>query len=310
MKLRSLVVAMSAVAGLSLAPSVFAQTCSTSNWGQGGNPSVTALIGAPVAGGPTVPISRYQGRCGLRAATGAGNYVQDSSPQAEPTYRARFYALIANTGSASTIFRAGNATADAALTNFADGRIRVTHNGSGTINAIGPAGTPNLTCAGLTLNRWYSVEVTYNSTAAALGTGGDLLAANSMRVNVTGQGNAATGNAAPQINCTQTGAGVATIAGNTIDYAQLGNLTGGSSGNVTVDAFESRRTTPIGRLCRGDADNSGAISVADRSPMSIEINSFGATSAPGTPDCDEDGTVSVLDRSCITQRLNAFQACP
>lgn len=313
MKLRTLAVAISTVAGLSLAPAAFAQTCSTTQWGQGGNPTVTATVGSPFAGGPaTTPVvSRYQGQCGLRAPTNAGNYVQDSSPNGETTFRARFYAFLPNTGSASTIFRAGNQTSDATLTDFSNGRVRVTYNGTGTINVLGPGGTPNLSCAGLTTGRWYSIELAYNSTGSALGTGADTLAANSLRVTVIGQGNAATGDAAPQINCTQTGAGIATAATNNIDYAQLGNLTGGPAGNaITVDSYESRRTTPIGRLCRGDADNSNALSTADRFAITTELGSFGATRAPGTPDCNEDGTLSTADRFCITQRLGAFQTCP
>lgn len=313
MKLRTLVVAMSAVAGLALAPVAFSQTCSTAAWGQGGNPSVAPTVGSPFAGGPvTSPIvSRYQGQCGLRAPTNGGNYVQDSSPAAEPTFRARFYAFLPNTGSASTIFRAGNATADSALTTFTDGRIRVVYNGTGTINVFGPGGTPNLQCAGLTTGRWYSIELAYNSTGSALGTGADTLAANSLRATVIGQGNAATGDAAPQINCTQTGAGIATSANNTIDYVQLGNLTGGPAGNaITFDSYESRRTTPIGRLCRGDADNNGSLSIADRSAITTELGSFGNTRAPGTADCDENGQIQIADRACITQRLGAFQNCP
>lgn len=313
MKLRTLVVAMSAVVGMSLAPAALSQTCSTAAWGQGGNPTVAPTVGAPFAGGPvTSPVvSRYQGQCGLRAPTGAGNYVQDSSPAAEPTFRARFYAFLPNTGSASTIFRAGNATADSSLTTFTDGRIRVVYNGTGSINVFGPGGTPNLSCTGLTTGRWYSIELAYNSTGSALGTGPDTLAANSLRATVIGQGNAPNGNSPPQINCTQTGSGVATTANNTIDYVQLGNLTGGPTGNaITVDSYESRRTTPIGRLCRGDANNDASISVADRTAITQEVNSFGNTRAPGTPDCNEDGSVTVADRTCVTERINAFQNCP
>jgi hypothetical protein len=313
MKLRSLVVAISAVAGLSLAPAAFSQTCSVSAWGQGSNPSVSGTVGSPFPGGPvTSPIvSRYQGQCGLRAPTGAGNYVQDSSPAAEPTFRARFYAFLPNTGSASTIFRAGNQTADSSLTTFTDGRIRVVYNGTGGINVFGPGGSPNLSCTGLTTGRWYSIELAYNSTGSALGSGSDTLAANSLRVTVIGQGNAATGDAPPQVNCNQTGSGIATAATNTIDYVQLGNLTGGPSGNaITVDSYESRRTMPIGRLCRGDADDNRSLSVADRTLITQEVNSFGATRAPGVPDCNEDGAITVADRTCITQRVNAFQNCP
>jgi hypothetical protein len=298
MKLRTLVVAISAVAGLSMAPAAFSQTCSTAAWGQGGNPNVNPVVGSPVAGQPG-SVSRYEGRCGLRAPTNGGNYVQDSSPAAEPTFRARFYAFLPNTGSASTIFRAGNATADSALTTFTDGRIRVEWNGSNSIIARGPGGTPTLTCSGLTAGRWYSVELAYNSTGAALGTGADTLAANSLRVNVRNE------SLTPAINCTQTNSGIATSANNTIDYVQIGNLTGGPAGNaITVDSYESRRTTPIGRLCRGDANGDGNRNTGDITAIRLEfLNSgvpVGQTAQAGSkPDCNEDGSVNSGDITCV-----------
>jgi hypothetical protein len=313
MKLRTLVVAISAVAGLSMAPAAFSQTCATSAWGQGGNPTVGAVVGAPVAGGPlaATPVARYSGRCGLRAPTGAGNYVQDSSPAAEPTFRARFYAFLPASGT-STIFRAGNATADSALTTFTDGRIRVEWNGSNSIVARGPGGTPTLTCSGLTAGRWYSVELAYNSTGSALGTGADLLAANSMRLNVQNE------TATPAINCTQTNTGIATAANNTIDYVQLGNLTGGTAGNaITVDSYESRRTTPIGRLCRGNADASNnSRDVNDMLALRNEILNPTAVAslAGGQPDCNEDGgRPDVNDMLCVRGIVlagAAVAACP
>jgi hypothetical protein len=307
MKLRTLVVAISAVAGLSMAPAAFSQTCATSAWGQGGNPTVAATVGAPVAGGPraATPVARYAGRCGLRAPTGAGNYVQDSSPAAEPTFRARFYAFLPATGT-STIFRAGNATADSVLTTFTDGRIRVEWNGSNSIVARGPGGTPTLTCAGLTAGRWYSIELAYNSTGSALGTGADTLAANSLRLNVQNE------TATPAINCTQTNTGIATLANNTIDYVQLGNLTGGTSGAITVDSYESRRTTRIGRLCRGDANNDNTRNILDIVTIANENNSNTATSlASGQPDANEDGTVNILDVVAVAAIANSpTPACP
>jgi hypothetical protein len=309
MKLRTLVVAISAVAGLSMAPAAFSQTCSTAAWGQGGNPNVNPVVGSPLAGGPrTTPtsVSRYQGRCGLRAPTGAGNYVQDSSPAAEPTFRARFYAFLPNTGSTSTIFRAGNASVDSTLTNFNDGRIRVEWNGSNGIIARGPGGTPVLTCSGLTPGRWYSIELAYNSTGSALGTGGDALAANSMRMIVQNEA------LSPAVNCSQTGSGVATSANNTIDYVQLGNLTGGSSGAITVDSYESRRTTRIGRLCRGDANNDNTRNILDSVAIANEYNGNSVTSlAAGQPDANEDGTINILDVVAVAAIVNSTApACP
>jgi hypothetical protein len=310
MKLRTLVVAISAVAGLSMAPAAFSQTCSTAAWGQGGNPIVSAVFGSPVAGGPRTtptPVSRYQGRCGLRAPTGGSHYVQDSSPAAEPTFRARFYAFLPNTGSTSTIFRAGNA-ADA-LTDYNTGRIRVEWNGSNSIIARGPGpgGTPSLTCSGLTPGRWYSIELAYNSTASPLGSGSDELAANSMRVNVRNE------SLTPPINCTQTGGGISTAANNTIDYVQLGNLTGGPAGNaITVDSYESRRTTRIGRLCRGDANNDNTRNILDSVAIANEYNGNSVTSlAAGQPDANEDGTINILDVVAVAAIVNSTApACP
>jgi hypothetical protein len=106
-------------------------------------------------------------------------------------------------------------------------------------------------------------------------------------------------------------AGITTAATNTIDYAQLGNLTGGPAGNaITVDSYESRRTTPIGRLCRGDANNSASLTPADRTAITLELTSIGQTRATGTPDCNEDGVISPADRTCVTSRLVAIQSCP
>lgn len=308
MKLRTLVVAMSAVAGLSMAPAAFSQTCSTTAWGQGGNPTVAAVVGAPVADTPraSTPTARYAGRCGLRAPTGAGNYVQDSSPAAEPTFRARFYAFLPSTGTTSTIFRAGNATADSALTTFSDGRIRIQWNGSNTITAFGPGGTPSLTCSGLTAGRWYSIEVGYNSTGSALGTGSTQVPANSLRLQV---GNEAL---SPAVACNQVNSGVANTANNTIDYVQLGNLTGGSSGAITVDAYESRRTTPIGRLCRGDANNDSTRNILDIVAIAGENNSTTVpTLASGQADASEDGVVNILDVVAVAGIANSpSPACP
>lgn len=305
MKLRTLVVAMSAVAGMSLAPAAFSQTCSTSAWGQGSNPSVSATVGSPVPGGPLAtpnPVPRYSGRCGLRAPTGAGNYVQDSSPAAEPTFRARFYALLPSLGSSATIFRAGNQTADSSLTTFTDGRIRVEWNGSNSITARGPGGTPTLTCTGLTPGRWYSIELAYNSTGSVLGSGPDSVPANSLRLNVQNQ------TVTPFINCTQTNSGIATSANNTVDYVQLGTLTGGGSGSaIVVDAYESRRTTAIGRLCRGDANSSGTITAGDAQAI---INEFvNGVLTNGQADCNENGTITAGDAQCVLNRFTNGENC-
>lgn len=299
MKLRSLVVAMAAVAGMAAAPSLFAQTCSTGQWGQGSNPSVVATIGSPIAGGPIgASVARYQGRCALSGGTAAagGRYVQDSSPAAEATFRTRFYFFSSATG-ATVIYRAANQAAS--LTDMSTGQIRVTQNGT-TLTVAGPTGSGAAFSTPIVANRWYGVEIGYNNTATALGTGAGSVPASTMTVSV--RGNA--------VNAPVTGSVTlpAPAAANNIDFAQLGNLSG--TGGAITDAYESRRTTAIGFLCRGDATGEGSLGVADRAAASTEVNSFGATLSTGQPDCDENGSVGVSDRACISSRLSAFESCP
>jgi hypothetical protein len=62
---------------------------------------------------------------------------------------------------------------------------------------------------------------------------------------------------------------------------------------IVTDAYESRRSTAIGRLCRGDANNDGSRNSGDGIVIRNEFLS--ATLAAGQPDANEDGAVNSTD---------------
>lgn len=282
--LAKLIAASFALAGIDAA-----MACSTTAWantGSGGGEQGNPVEGQPDQG--VNAVARYSGICGLRAPA-AANYVRDVSPAAEPSYRARFYVYTGTTGAGEAlVFRAsdaGNAP-----------KIRVSYDsGAGAFKVYSPAASA--TVPGVLANRWYSVELNF----ANSGTPG-------LRYTIRGA-NSTT----PLAN----DLAIAGVAGtDVIDTADLGwvdNVAGAPAGAITTDAFESRRNTAIGRLCRGDADNNGSYGVQDRIAMTNEILRIqnGQTAralATGQPDCDENGSVGVTDRICVTNFIIAVPA--
>ena len=93
----------------------------------------------------------------------------------------------------------------------------------------------------------------------------------------------------------------------TVRLGFISTIAGNPAGVTLFDEFESTRgPTPIGRLCRGDADDSGMIGPADYTLVSDEI--LRRTIAPGQPDCNEDAQVDALDRVCIAKLTTG--TCP
>jgi hypothetical protein len=265
-KLKSLAAVVAAT--LSLA-AFNASACTTNAWiADGGG---TGVNGTPLAAEPDdpTPVPRYAGRCGL-LSDAAGDFVRDGSPNNESTYRVRFY--VRASGDGMQVFRARNAGG----TNM----ITVTHNAAGfSITTSG--GTQS--SAALTANRWYSVEINWAAGA---------------QTTVTIQG-AGSSTALPTVTIP------ASAAADRIDSADLGWISGGT-GTVQVDGMESRRTTAIGRLCRGDANGSNTITAGDRSTITGEIQ---GTLATGQPDCNEDGNITAGDRSCVTGLIQVSATC-
>jgi len=246
---------------------LMAQTCNTNAWGVG-LAAGQAVSGTPVPNSPTNGVSRYSGFCGLQSDAPA-DFVRDGSPNDEPTYIARFYVRPAITGGTAVVFQAledGQATPS----------IAVSYTGTQLSFAARGATTSAVT---VTPGAWYSAEVNWT-------------AGGSMTYSV--QGNAET--------AASTGTLTGVAAGAQVDQANLGWISGGTGGMLESDAFESRRTQPIGRLCRGDANNSGGVTASDRATVTAELSLTAL--GPGQPDCNESGSVSASDRACITSILS------
>lgn len=282
-----------ALAGLALFAGMQAEACTTSQWGvglTGGAGGAQAAIGGVVAGQPNGlgggTATRYSGLCGLRAS-GVGQYVQDGTPTAEGTYIARFYVFTGVTSGTPVVFSSMEGAPDAANLRVYSVQYNRTNqqfeavNQAGTVTAIGAASSA-------LANKWFHVHLTWDRTAGSLG------------VSVQGAGS----NTPTTSSLTGfTSSGAATGP----DFAQLGWVSGAGAGQINVDAFESRRSTAIPHLCRGDASGNAILNLGDRGAVTQET--INGILAPGQPDCSEDGIVNVGDRGCITTRFLAGADC-
>lgn len=253
-----------AAALLAAIPMSSAFACTTANWTsvENGNGVVT---GSPVADDPTNDVSRYSGECGLAGAAGATNFVTNNAPDGESTYRARFYVYTGSTGN-TTVFRA-----TAADNNLGAEVLRVDYNPPNFVfSQNGAAGT---NVGGIVANKWYAIELLYDAGAT-------------FSAEISG-------------NQTFTASLPATVPGaGTIESHSLGAITGGA-GTVSVDAFESTRSadTPIGALCRGDANGDGDRNSGDG--LQVRNEFLNDVLATGQPDCNEDGAVNSGDGLCV-----------
>lgn len=273
--IRSKVVQLAVAVGMLVgAQSVFAQ-CSTAAWT---GAATTATAGLPTAGFP-----RYSGRCSLRAAA-VGQFVTDGSPNGtETSYNARFYtAAPAFTGEAD-IFQAR----DTGGTNI----IRVTYDGAQFKFYVN--GTANTAVVAAAPNRYYGVEVRWTAAGTFTALVKGAAAVNATTVTISG------------------------FTGGTIDTARLGWISGGTlAGGATAphfDEFDSRRTSTIGFLCRGDANGDRAINIFDRGIVNQDINAqngiVGANLAIGQPDANEDFAINIFDRGIINGLIVSNPNC-
>lgn len=262
-------------AALALAGSNAAMACSKQAWSNGA--ASTATAGNPTDGDADGVVRRYSGLCGLRG-TAPGQYVEDENPNNETSYRARFSVRPNSTGTAAVVFDALTGATSAARVSYDPGAgnfIIATAANSTTVPAVA--------------GRWYSIALAYTSGGA---------------LNYSVKGNA--------IDLPVTGSVPGANGG--IDTARLGYVSGGTAGTIEVDAFESRRTTDVPALCRGNANpadnarNSGDL-IFIRNEF---LNPLSAASlATGQPDCDENGAVNSGDLICIRNLFaNANGPCP
>jgi len=284
-----------ALAGLALFAGSQAFACSTSLWGAGltgGAGGAQSTVGAVVAGQPNGggggTAIRYSGSCGLRSIA-SGQYVQDGTPVTEATYIARFYAHVNMTSGTPVVFRVAEGAPDAANVPLISIQYNRTNQQFEAVNRTSVV-TP-LGAASSALNaNFYHVHLSWTRATGLL--------------DVTIQG---AGASTPQVTATGLTGFSSTSGATGPDFVQLGWVAGTAAGQVNADAFESRRSTAIPRLCRGDGNNSNTISVADRTAVTSELL---GTLAAGQPDANESGNVSVGDRTVITALLLAgVSAC-
>ncbi len=271
--MKALTQSVLAAALLMALPFASAEACSKNAWlGNAAAASGVLASGTELPAGNVNKIPVYSGKCAIRS--GPGQFVTDNTPNAEGTYRARFYVYTSANGK----FFTATASDDSAGAEI----VGVSFNGT-AISFSGPTGVATVPALP---NRWYSVEFLHQ-------TGGAFSAT------VQGAG-AATGT-------TVTGTSVTGSVGS----AALGFI-GTGTGTIGADEFESTRsaTTAIGRKCRGNAvATDTVISVADRVAINTQIlgASAGVGVASGQPDSNEDGIVSVADRVLVNGLILAGQ---
>lgn len=272
--MKALTQSVLAAALLMALPFAAAQACNINAWN--GN---TAAATGTLASGPELPagnpnkIARYSGKCALRA--GPGQFVTDNTPNAEGTYRARFYVYTGNGSGKIFSATADNGGAGAEI-------VGVSFNGS----AFSFSGVTGASTVPGVANRWYSIEVSRVAGGA---------------FSASVQGNGAT--TATTVSGTS-GAG-------TVGSASLGFI-GTGTGVFMVDEFDSSRsaTTAIGRKCRGNAMATDTIiNIQDRIAINNEIlgQTAGTGVSSGQPDFNEDGVVSIQDRIQVNAIITAGQ---
>lgn len=272
--MKALTQSVLAAAMLVAFPFAAAEACSKNAWL--GNATAAAGV---LASGPELPagnankIARYSERCAMRATT--GQFVTDNTPNAEGTFRARFYVY---TGTGNGKFFSATAGDDASGAEV----VGISFNGS-AFSFSGPTGVA--TVPGVA-SRWYSIEFVKEPGGA---------------FSASVQGNGAT------TATTVTGTG----ATGTISSAALGFI-GPGAGFFLADDYVSTRsaTTAIGRKCRGNAVATDTIiNIQDRIAINNEIlgQTAGTGVASGQPDINEDGVISIQDRIQVNAIITGGQ---
>ena len=239
-----------------------AQACTLGAWDTNGS---TALAGGPDPVETNV-FARYSGLCAMQTAGATPAVLNNgaagatSGPAGEASMIARFY--FKADGNTGTLFQTylEDAATNVLYTVAFDGTnvtVTPTAGGAATSTAVGPT-------------NWHSVEVSWANNGGA--------------INVWVDSDATT--AAADASTTSA------VTADTISAVVLGGAAG-----ITFDAYESRRSTAIGRLLPGDANGDAAINVSDATAVVNEA--FGTAFNSGQPDCNEDGAVNVSDATCV-----------
>ncbi len=235
----------------------------------------SADSGAVAAGDPQADsIARYAGLCGMEA-TGAG-YVQDNNPGGIDRIVARFYVLADNSAPADVYRGFGD-------TSGGSQRFNVSVDASGNVTLTDNLTGQSVSQAGVSGN-WNSVEIDW-----AQGAGNGVI---SLSVN----GQSAVENTTLNNVSTQ------------LQSVRLGNING-AAGSLGFDAYESRRSTAVGRVCNCNA-NGSADDVVNVQDVVVTVNEAAGTAlASGTPDCNENGVINVQDVVLAVNLASASGAC-
>jgi len=253
-----------------------AMACTVGNW-NGGTSGAGVLASGPDGPDGKPAISRYSGVCAMQAAESSSEWVQDNSPGGIERIRARFYLLNdLAAGQSAQIYRGFSSTTGSGPL------FTVTMNDAGQVVLRDNTVVQNVSQS--SGSKWTSVEIDWSQ-----GSGTGVIS-----LSVNGQ--------SPDVLSTLNN------AGSSLQSIRLGNLNG-AGGALNFDAYESRRTTEIGRLCVGDADGSGERGLGDLQAIFEEFQ-FG-TLASGQPDADENGDVGLGDLQTVFEIFQfGTPACP
>ena len=249
-----------------------AMACTLQNW--------SSTSGAVDPGSPdadplnnVVESARYAGLCAM-SASGLG-FVRDDSPGPGgiDRIRARFY-FLADNSSDVTVYEGFNGSTSIFTVEVDGATGEVSLSGDGI-------GQPPLTATG-DLGKWNSIELDWDAGSGQaslwVNTDSELVVADASRAFSSSQ---------------------------VVTSVRLGNLNS-ASGTMAFDAYESRRSSPVGRLVHPDPNGDGNPNGIDALDFSAMVNDFlEIQRANGTIDCNEDGNIFVdsLDFACI---VNAF----
>jgi len=247
-----------------------AVACTLDNWSSSSG-AVTAgdPLPNPPSSDPVIP--RYSGFCGMQVS-GLG-YVQDDNPGNIDRIVARFYVLRPSSGTVEVYAGYGESNGTVELFN-------VTVDSSGQVILTDTDTGQTATQTGST--QWLSVEIDWIQDAS------------NGRVSLLVNGGESDGGN-PDLN-----EGFGNDIGNELTSVRLGNLDGAAVGTIGFDAYESRRSTGVGRLLAADANDNGIVNIADASAIVAELNQ---TLQSGQPDCNENGVVNLTDASCVIAQL-------
>ena len=253
--------------------------CTIDNWQVNDVPAAVGLDNSNV-GQPNETdadgraFRRYAGPCGLRVPLDdEPRYVRDGSPAAESEYKVRFYVFLNDLSGNVLLFEAVDSAGDPLIEIWYDHANSVfaadmeTDSGAENLGELPAA--PG----------WNSIQFQWGSVTDEDG------------VPVEGV------NAEFIVNESNPIRANLDLKDALLTEARLGNVSGANGGYLDFDDFDSRRSSPPGRLVRGDAANTGSVNSQDLQAVRNEI--LGSAFAAGQPDCTEDGSIGAPDLQCV-----------